>query len=89
MQQLPLHFLVATCNSELRTEVDPQLLTNVWIGWLRKELRVELNFSLAEQATIEFVSKDAEEPCLPFIEALISAAEEKFQISSPSPEVVQ
>lgn len=67
-----------------RAQVNPALVCPIWIGWLKKEHRGCVDFSGAYHPSIEFTDRDTEEPCLPYAEALVQLADEKFQVKAGS-----
>lgn len=86
--QKAISLSVAGCAADSREEAADGISIHIWVGWLKKESRSALDFSGEDAPTIDFVDKDTEEQCFPLADALVEVAQEKFQVSSASPEFV-
>lgn len=75
--------------AENRSEVNPDQSVLVWLGWIKKDYRVHLDYTNDYLPTVQFVTRDTEEQCLPYAEALVGVADEKFGIVGTNQDPVQ
>eukprot|EP00438_Fugacium_kawagutii_P000120 Skav218734 [mRNA] locus=scaffold1346:878540:884943:+ [translate_table: standard] len=79
----PLSLRVAAAVSTDRTQVDPNRLVDLWVGWLPENRWQNISFDSAEGAEAEhrFVECVEGEPCFPAAEALSNVVAEKFNFT--------
>ena len=84
----PISLSVPGCSAESREDPIPDSSIHLWVGWLKKEFLGKVDFTSPSGHTFEFIDRDSEEACYPFASALVSVAEEKFQVSNQPMEAV-
>lgn len=79
----PLLVACQACTAENRLEGIEGSSVDVWLGWLNPDLHSCVDFTSGTTSTFGFVDKETSDPCFPFAEALMKAAQEKYQVVLP------
>ena len=82
----PISVSVAGCTAAAREVAVVEFTVRLWVGWLKKSLRTEIDFAEPAEVQHRFVDEDSQTPCFPFATALMDVAEEKFQFVSKAGE---
>ncbi|CAE7225299.1 unnamed protein product [Symbiodinium necroappetens] len=77
---------VAGCTSDFRHQASESSTVKVWVGYLKAELEEKVFFESpgepGESEKVQFEQDGGGEACLPFAEALVVVADEKFSFCS-------
>lgn len=71
---------VPGCGLDDRENPLDECTLNVWIGCLKADFGNYIDFTSSQEPTTGFLSREAADQCLPLAQALVDAANEKFNL---------